>query len=57
MEIYGLAIDVIIMKCINESACLKLLENGVVDISTQLQRLTDNTSRVGGALNGTVSIL
>ena len=36
------------MKCINESACLKLLRN--VD-----RRQRDNTSRVGGALNGTVN--
>ena len=49
-------IDVIIMKCLNESACLKLLESGVVDhLDTTAKRLEDNTSRVGGALNGTVN--
>ena len=41
------------MKCINESACLKLLGNGVVDILVQLQR---NSKIIqAGALNGTVN--
>ena len=49
-------IDVIIMKCINESACLELLGNGSGGhLGTTAKRLKDNTSRVGGALNGTVN--
>ena len=47
-------IDVIIMKCINESACLKLLGSGVVDILIQLRRNL-KIIQVGGALDGTVN--
>ena len=49
-------IDVIIMKCINGSVCLKLLGRGSSGLlDTTAKKLKDNTSHFGGALNGTVN--
>ena len=49
-------IDVLIMKCIDEFACLKLLGSGSDGHrDTTAKKLRDNTNSVGGALNDTVN--